>query len=130
MQRAHITKIEFTSLARGYDEKMIITQDSILVFKPNIEDRYRVDKFSRITKEQDWKHLLNSLRKIGLSEFENLKSPTNKRAFDGARHSNIIITTSNQEIHQHTFDNEDPHEKLAQVMRCIALLRDKTITQQ
>jgi hypothetical protein len=57
------------------------------------------------------------------AQFEGLPSPTNKRAFDGAKHSSIIITLANRETYQHTFDDENPNEKLVPLMKCISNLR-------
>ena len=120
-KNSDVVKIEFTSLTRGYSNTLVFTKDSItqVVNERGIESNPRREKI----KSTDWELLTASLSNVNLSEVADLKSPTMKRAYDGARHSTISITTSQGTVVAHSFDDEDPHEKLAPLMKTIAKLK-------
>jgi hypothetical protein len=120
-----ITKVEFSSMTRGYQESVVFTPDSVRGSKPDAGDRSKVNAFNQSLKKQDWKHLTGLVSSVPRTEFENLKSPTNKRAYDGAKHSTITITLDNGETYLHLFDDETPNEKLQPLMKCISKLRDQ-----
>jgi hypothetical protein len=122
---AKIVKVEFTSLTRGYQESITFTTDSIRGSKPVPGDRSKVTVINKAMKKQDWKHLVEQATSIPRAEFESLKSPTEKRAFDGAKHSTIVITLQNGDTYLHLFDDETPNEKLVPLMKCISKLRDQ-----
>src|SRR5258705_13264056 len=87
----HIMRIEFSSLTRGYQELVTFTSDSVKFSRtragqPKIAEAHAL-------KKNDWQEILKTVQKITLSEIPELKSPTMKRSFDGARHSTITITT-------------------------------------
>lgn len=124
-EKHNITKVEFTSMTRGYQESVVFTPDSVSGNKPEPGDRTKTKSFHQPLKKQEWKHLSGLVSSIPRAEFENLKSPTNKRAYDGAKHSTITITLDNGETYLHLFDDETPNEKLQPLMKCIATLRDK-----
>ena len=112
-----IIRIEFTSLTRGYQETIIITNDSIKVSKAQAREA-KIDN-ARVLKKEEWTDLMKALQKVTLSEISELKSPTMKRAYDGARHSTITITTKTNQVYTHTFDNEEPHQMLMPLMKVL-----------
>ncbi|MEP4091317.1 hypothetical protein [Reichenbachiella sp.] len=120
----NIEKISFQSLSRGYFENVVITQDSLIIRKS--ENRGSVEQTTRryLTKKE-WKSLVRYLSKVILSDIPVLKSPTAKRTYDGARHSSIIIYTTDGSSYEHLFDNEDPNDKLEPLMKCIISIRDR-----
>lgn len=115
-----VNMIEFSTLSRsGHYEHIIITQDSFFI---NITERRTntVDtSFSSSLKTNEWQAIIQSLENIPLSEIDDLESPTMKRTYDGARHSEIIISTKNNKTFNHLFDDENPHEKLNPLMNKI-----------
>jgi hypothetical protein len=118
-----VVKVEFTSLTRGYQETLLITPDSIM---SSLDTRSEMPvKVSRVNKKNDWECVLKSLKGISLEAIGDLESPTMKRAYDGARHSTITITTRSGAQFSHSFDDEEPHEKLRTVMKEIQKLRKK-----
>jgi hypothetical protein len=119
----HIKCIEFSSVTRGYQELITITSDS-LKFSCKQAGQQKIARASAL-KKSDWDELLNALNKVTLSEIPALKSPTMKRASDAARHSTITITTDSNQTFVHSFDDENPHEKLKALMRVILRKRGK-----
>ena len=108
-----ILRIEFNSLTRGYQQLVVITADSI-----KISTHARGTEENKSIKNKDWIHIIKPLKNVSLSDIAELKSPTMKRAYDGARHSTITITTKS-ETYSHSFDDEDPHDKLKPLLKII-----------
>jgi hypothetical protein len=111
-----IVTIQFTSIARGgYSKEVIITRDSLqqYITERRGEDRKAIN--TAIDKK-DWALLVASTNTLAIQEVPELVSPTQKRAFDGARHSSLTITMSNRSVYSHSFDDELPHEKLQPLM--------------
>jgi hypothetical protein len=112
-----ITKIEFTSLTRGYQKHIFIAPDSL---KETVEGRQENNKVvKRKLPAGDWDALTKSISNLTLSGIPELPSPTSRRAFDGALHSTITISTKDGKTYSHTFDDENPHEKLQPLMKAI-----------
>jgi hypothetical protein len=64
----------------------------------------------------EWDELLKAASQLKLTEVSTLPSPTNRRAFDGARHSTLVISTNDGQSYTHSFDDENPHEHLRNLM--------------
>lgn len=109
-QNNSITKIEFTTLTRGYQKQVFISADSLVKIVEGRQDENKVQK--RKLADGEWKELVNEAAKTPVTEIAQLKSPTSRRAFDGARHSTIVIHTKDGRSYTHSFDDENPHEKL------------------
>jgi hypothetical protein len=118
-QQSHsIDKIEFKTLIRGAHEEVLITKDCVSIVKQGRSDT--TEKHIRFKiKKDDWQYLMNSLNGISLEEIPTYSSPTNKRAYDGAWHSIIIINTTAKGSFGHSFDDEEPNEKLKPIMKAI-----------
>src|SRR5438128_1341528 len=110
-----INKIEFNTLTRGAHQEIIITDDSISIVNRSLTNttenrlKYKIEK-------GDWQKLLNALDGISLEQIPSFTSPSNKRAYDGAWHSSIIISTTSHKSFMHSFDNEEPNQKLKPLM--------------
>ena len=112
-----IIRIKFSSLTRGYQELVSITSDSIKISHSQAGAE-KIEKV-RALKKDEWTEVVKSLQKVTLSEINALESPTNKRTYDGARHSTFTITTKSNQVFTHSFDNEEPHQKLVPLMNII-----------
>jgi hypothetical protein len=112
-----IVRIEFTSLTRGYHETVIITNNSLKISKSQVSEP-KIDK-ARMLKKEEWADIVKALQKVTLAEVSELKSPTMKRAYDGARHSTITITTKTNQVYAHTFDDQEPHQMLMPLMKAL-----------
>jgi hypothetical protein len=113
-----VQRIEFTSTTRGYQEQLVLNSDSIVfIYTSNVDRKEKRE--AKANHKQEWKRILQTVDNLEWTAFDALPSPTNKRAFDGAKHSSIIITTRNDGTHNHTFDDENPNGKLSNLMKCI-----------
>jgi hypothetical protein len=119
----HIMRIEFSSLTRGYQEHIVITSDSVKYSR--VQAGHPKVARSHAIKKSEWEDLLKIVQKIDLKEMSELKSPTMKRSFDGARHSTISVITDSNQTFRHLFDDENPHEKLKALMSAIVKKREK-----
>ena len=115
---SHIKKIKFTSLTRGFVKKIILSPDSAITI---IEDRQNNDQsHKRKLDKKEWTKLMNSIKNLSPTDLPDLKSPTMKRAYDGALHSTIVLLTDDGKEWTHSFDDEDPHERLQPLMKVIS----------
>lgn len=122
-QDNHITKIEFQSVSRVYYENMIITADSLVVTKKvNRATQKTTTKSAWSGKE--WRLLLKDLKTVDLAGLPKLASPTQKRTYDGAKHSRLTIHDG-ATTYEHHFDDENPHPVLLPVMNCIKRIRQR-----
>lgn len=121
-KNSDVIRIEFTSISRGgYSKHFIFTADSVVL--STSEGRGApLQTTKRVIDTNEWTRLVNSLKEVSLTEIPDLPSPTMKRAHDGARHSALtLITTKGSEV-IHSFDDEDPHQKLQVLMKEIKKL--------
>jgi len=117
-----IKQVEYSSSTRGSYKQLIFTPKEMIRSE---EDRRSSNDEKRSTqklKSGEWKALCETLKTVELNRIPELKSPTMKRAYDGARTSTITITLKNGTALSHSFDNEDPHEQLSALMKVIIQL--------
>jgi hypothetical protein len=115
---ATVQRIEFISLARGYEEHVVLTPDSLVKTIESRLDSHEPSYKRKLSKEE-WAMLTESLKNVTLADIPGLQSPSMKRTYDGARHSSLNITTKDQTVLTHSFDDEDPNEKLMPLMKVI-----------
>lgn len=107
-------KIEFTSMTRGFSKQIVATKDSLIA---TTSGRGAASQDRKVKmRSQDWDKVIAAMDGVMLSEIPDLKSPTEKRIFDGARHSTITITTTATTV-SHSFDDEQPNEKLQKLLK-------------
>ncbi len=120
-----IQKVEFSTLSRGgHFEKIVITKDKLSFQQEERRLKKETQALSRMLKEVEWEQLLQKIENLNLQEISKLKSPTMKRAFDGARHSQIIVSTFDNQQYIHRFDNEDPNALLKPLLQSILKLQN------
>lgn len=112
-----ITKIEFTTLTRGYQKQVFFSADSLIKIIDGRQNEHKVVK--RKMDSEKWQELVKAASAVSLVEIPQLQSPTFRRSFDGARHSSIVITTRDGKTYTHGFDDEHPHKKLQPLMDLI-----------
>ncbi len=120
-----VQKVEFNSLSRdGNYEQIVITQNKLKFQKEKRRSKEKKQTYCREFKEVEWKQLVQSMEHLKLDEIPKLKSPSMKRAYDGARHSEIIITTLDNQQFIHRFDDENPNELIMPLLQSILSLND------
>ena len=94
-------EIIYNAITRGRLENITI-KGSSLQYKTN-----QKSIFINLTKEQQEKVNIE-ISKINLNEINNLKAPTDKRFYDGAMHTSILIKSNSTEYTSSTFDDTNP----------------------
>jgi len=117
-QQQNISQIEFATSTRGYHKNIIITTVMMVITQQSRNDVSEHTIKSKITK-RDWNELRKALKNISMEEIPALASPTMQRASDAARTSTLSIIDTMGKRYTHTFDNEDPNEKLKPLMKSI-----------
>lgn len=117
-QSPPIIKIEFTSLARGFHKSISITNDSVMQAQQGLADPHEIT-LRRKLKAKEWDRVLRSLAAISLPDVPALKAPTQGSHADAARQSTLTITTRGGQSVAHTFDNENPNERLRPLILAI-----------
>jgi hypothetical protein len=112
-----IAKIEFTSLTRGYQKQVFIDRDSIKIIVDGRQEENKV--INRAMPDGAWDDLMRELKEIDLAKVTEYKSPTNRRAFDGAKHSTLKITKADGAEYTHGFDDTNPHSELKSLLKRI-----------
>lgn len=116
-QDDQVTRVEFTSLSRGYLKQVLISRDSLVEVVNSSEAGNKAIR--RKLSDGEWQELTKVMDAISVAEIAGLPSPTFKRSFDGARHSTIVIFVRDGKSPAHSFDDEDPNEKLRPLMDVI-----------
>lgn len=98
-------KIEYEAMSRGFFKKIIFENNQIMV----VSDRNSngKGKLVMLTKE-DIAEFSKLLKEINLDGLETLKSPTDKRMYDGAAHANVTITSKGKTYTGAGFDHGFP----------------------
>src|SRR5258708_8461408 len=88
-----IIRIEFSSLTRGYQELIFITEDSIRI---STQGRTKENKS---IENQDWANIIKELKNVKQTDIHLFNSPTTKHAHNTSHHSSITIITKS--FHSH-----------------------------
>ena len=96
-----IKEIVYNAITRGRLESITLKGRS-LQYKTNQESN-----FINLTKEQQEKVNVE-ISKIKLNKINSLKAPTDKRFYDGAMHTSILIKANSKEYTSATFDDTNP----------------------
>jgi hypothetical protein len=106
-----VTKIEFTTLTRGYQKQVFIDADSLIVIVDGRQEPNKVVK--RALPKGSWDDINRVLQNV------TYESPSNRRAFDGAKHSTLKLITRDGKDFSHTFDDLDPHPALKPLLEVL-----------
>jgi hypothetical protein len=97
--------IEYTANTRGFYQKVSIEKQTVTVSK----EREGKGKMLPVKiSEADWKTLIQLFEDINLEGIKDLKSPTEKRFYDGAAIANLKITYKGTSYETPSFDHGFP----------------------
>lgn len=85
-----------------------VTPDSIIVQKNGRSQSHH----SIANNIETWKSLQKISKTIEVNGLDTLKSPSNRRAFDGASHAAIWVYTNDSIYKSASFDGGNPNEKI------------------
>lgn len=111
-QKTDFTEITYEAMTRGRSEKITI-KENVVYYKTHLKS-----STIKLTEKQQ-EQLKKELLKVNLSEISNLKSPTNKRLFDGAMHTTVSVKKDTKEYISNTFDDTDPPSELNELCTLI-----------
>lgn len=115
-----IMHIEYESLSRASFLQIKINKDLI----ERTTDRDVKDFASKKCSKEEWKTILSLLKTIDIEKINMLKSPTEKRLFDGAPHAQLKITTSSQTYTSSGFDHGAPPQEIQLLVTTIIALAE------
>ncbi|UFH36184.1 hypothetical protein [Flavobacterium acetivorans] len=108
--------IEYVANTRGFYQKIVIKKQMITVSK----DRNEHDKAvpTKIA-NPDWDDLTTLFQEVNLDEIPDLKSPTEKRFYDGAAIANLKITYKGKTYESKSFDHGFPPVEIKKLVNKI-----------
>ena len=108
--------LEYVANTRGFYQKITIEKQMLTIS----HDRSGKEK-TEATKisDTDWKSLVALFEDINLDEIKNLKSPTEKRFYDGAAIANLKITYKGNTYESTSFDHGFPPYEIKKLVNKI-----------
>jgi hypothetical protein len=100
--------IEYDASTRGSQSKVIIKNDSLIVMEEGRTQGVYYHKLSN----QDWNALVKEIQKIDRDKISTYKAPTNKRASDAARTSQIRVLHKENVYESNLFDEGHPPSEI------------------
>jgi len=116
-----IKQIEFSKSTRGYEEHIRVTPDSVVSRIDNARSDEKVKQSGRKLSAGEWRGVLKTLKHVSLETIPTLPSPGSQRASDAALQGTLQITTQ-RTSYAHSFDNEDPNDKLKPLLKAVKTL--------
>lgn len=114
------TKIEYTANSRGLYKNILVQNKTKLVTLKRGEKAIET-KIS----DADWKIVVNEFKKIDLESMPTLKSPTEKRLYDGAAMANLKIEYNGKTYESQTFDHGYPPEPIKKIVTKLVSFTEK-----
>lgn len=108
--------VEYTASTRGFYQKITIQNQMISITKDrNASNTATETKIS----DTDWQELIELFKNIDLKSISTLKSPTEKRFYDGASIGNLKINYKENKYESSAFDHGFPPEEIKKVVEKI-----------
>ncbi len=105
--------IEYTASTRGFYTKISIKNQMISISKDRNATNPAVE--TKIS-DAEWHELIELFKAIDLKSIAALKSPTEKRYYDGAAIGNLKINYQEKEYQSSAFDHGFPPEEIKKVV--------------
>lgn len=110
-QNIETAQLSYTANTRGFFQEISIEKHTVSVKK----DRKGKAVQSKIS-DTDWKELIVLFKKVDLEEIKNLKSPTEKRFYDGAAIANLKINYGGKSYESQSFDHGFPPNEIKKIV--------------
>lgn len=108
--------IEYVANTRGFYQKIVVEKQQLSISKErDQQDKPVVTKIS----DADWNELINLFQDLNLEEIPDLKSPTEKRFYDGAAIANLKITYKGKIYESKSFDHGFPPVEIKKLVNKI-----------
>ncbi|PRZ26313.1 hypothetical protein [Flavobacterium granuli] len=108
--------IEYVANTRGFYQKIVVEKQQLSISKErDQQDKPVATKIS----DADWNELINLFQDLNLEEIPDLKSPTEKRFYDGAAIANLKITYKGKIYESKSFDHGFPPVEIKKLVNKI-----------
>ncbi len=111
--------IEYTATTRGFYQQIVVQNQQYTVTKDR-NGNEKLDKKS--ISKAEWKKIVEAFQEVDLYELPKLKSPTEKRFYDGAAIANIKIVYKGKTYETNGFDHGNPPLEIEKLVNKITLL--------
>jgi hypothetical protein len=108
--------IEYVANTRGFYQKIVIDKKTVSISSERKSNKPAIVK--KIS-DADWKILNDSFEDIDLEELKDLKSPTEKRFYDGAAIANLKISYNDEVYESSSFDHGFPPYEIKKLVNKI-----------
>lgn len=100
--------IEYDAQTRGSQSKVIVKNDSLIVMEQGRKEGVFYYKLS----EKDWNAIVTEVQKINKDKVKTYKAPTNKRAVDAARTTQVRVIYKDDVYESDLFDEGNPPKEI------------------
>jgi hypothetical protein len=105
--------IEYTAVSRGFHQKIIVTNQTVSIFKTRNQSEKPVP--TKIS-DADWEIICTNFQAIKLDQMATLKSPTQKRFHDGAAIGDLKIDIQGKTYKSQSFDHGNPPKEFKELV--------------
>lgn len=110
-KKMETAQLIYTANSRGFFQEIVIENHKLSIKK----DRKGEAVQSKIS-DADWKELVQLFQEVNLDEIKNLKSPTEKRFYDGAAIAQLKINYDGKNYESQSFDHGFPPEAIKKIV--------------
>lgn len=110
-KKLEAAQLIYTANSRGFHQEIVI-ENHIAIIKKDRKEKAIQTKIS----DADWKELITLFKKVDLEEIKNLKSPTEKRFYDGAAIANLKINYKGRNYESQSFDHGFPPVEIKKIV--------------
>lgn len=110
--------IEYQASTRGSQSKVIIKNDSLVVMEEGLNQSVNYYPLSN----KDWNTLVKEVQKIDREKVKDYKAPTNKRAVDAARTTQVKVIYNGEVYESDLFDEGNPPKEIRAFVDKVAKL--------
>lgn len=110
-QNIEKAQLVYTVNSRGFFQEISIEKHTA-----SIKNDRKVKAVQTKISDADWKELIALFKKVNLEEIKNLKSPTEKRFYDGAAIANLKINYGGKSYESQSFDHGFPPVEIKKIV--------------
>jgi len=108
------TQIEYSAHSRGYYKTIFAQNKSVLVTTARNAEPVQIN-----IDDAKWNEIVSAFSKVNLDNLSSLKSPTDKRTYDGAAIGNLKITKDGKIYETQGFDNGFPPKEIEKLVNLL-----------
>lgn len=110
-QNIETAQITYTANTRGYYQEIIIEKHIA-----SVKNERKGKAVKTKIPDKDWKELVKLFQEVDLDEIKDLKSPTEKRFYDGAAIANLKIKYEGKRYESQSFDHGFPPYEIKKIV--------------